>query len=301
MPRAIRPAAVITSLTAPVLSLLPALATANPHNDGTTINWFVGHFPPVHFAPSETTPDTANLQGFGDRNLTYLSDHLTGFNHAFYRGTSYRRSEALIRTSDLACNPTMLKTPEREQYIAFSDPIYVVLPNMLAYRPGDDWKFTPHLTDGKIDMHSLVQDRQRRGSVTLGRSYGKAVDEALQSVGTVPHIAQLRHSQLAINLLDVGRIDYVIAFPSEISHFRSLNKQRPDGIRYFPIKGMNELIKGHVGCTKNPNGLKVIEAVNKIIRDTNPYPLFKSYYLEWLEPEAARHYEALSSQGAALN
>ncbi len=83
-----------------------------------------------------------------------------------------RQLDALKKNTQAACTVGAFKTPERESYLVFSDPIYQDKPLAIFAHPDIKFKSYPDIT-------VLLKDKSKTLLVKKSYSYGKIMDALL--------------------------------------------------------------------------------------------------------------------------
>ena len=140
-----------------------------------TIDWYRAYFPPVTI-PSG--PDAG--QGFFDRVHDFLIRRLPEYEHN-HRTGNFKRIIAEIKKGQTACCPSLYKTKEREEFVAFSVPAVVVLPNAVITRKDVVDRLEPYLTaENKLKLSEVLKNQNLTLGISNGRVYSGGIDEVLQ-------------------------------------------------------------------------------------------------------------------------
>ena len=232
------------------------------HADKPVINWFHADFPPGFI-------NTGYLKGEGYENYLerYLRQALSEYEHRYYKA-NYSRILDEIRTEN-ACCVALLRKPERESFVAYSQPTMLALPNgVMILRDRYD-EFAPFVDqDGYISIKALFRDSDLRMGVSAGRRYGGGVDELLSRFGHHPKIVVRSGDDVLRGLLKMiasqRSIDYAIGYPHELNWLNY--KEKLDGdLQFIPIREMPKFVISQIGCSKNEWGNKVIARLNDVL------------------------------------
>jgi uncharacterized protein (TIGR02285 family) len=100
------------------------------HYTNKTITWYKPEFPPLSIVNG---PDAG--KGYSDRIENYLIQELNDFDHQVLV-SPFKRTLRDMKKGLNACSVTLLKTPARSEFIAFTVPARLLLPNDLACAQG---------------------------------------------------------------------------------------------------------------------------------------------------------------------
>lgn len=257
-----------------------------------SITWLRPYFPPVTI-PSGPDADS----GYCDKIINFLIDHLPDYNHHF--GTAhYQRILLQIRQEQEVNCSALYKDDERSQYVVFSIPALVVLPNGIVTRKVDRQLFAPYLNEaGELELTKLIQDKNLNLGIAYGRKYSGGIDEIIAAAYPRDNIQERPGEEIFKGLLDMlmhQRIDYTIGYPAEASYLAS-QEGYSDDISFFHIaETQGQITLGHLGCPNNHMGRKIIERVNKILREHRETPIFLGFYEAWLDDETVNLYRQLA-------
>lgn len=251
--------------------------------DKPVIRWFYSDFPPIFI-----TWGPLQGQGYGDKTLAYFRENLPEYQHVA-TVAALSRSFAKMRKEDGICEPALFKTPEREQFIKFSAPVYAILTNQMVTLKSNIAEFQRHLTPlGHIKLQEVLD----RTDLTLGlvaeRIYSRRINQELDKSNAAVHRILMPHDRYAQLLLH-GRIDYAFGFPAE-AHMQFKMNGETNAYTTLPIDGEPSIIDGFIGCSDKPIGRELIAKINRIIDEAGTPPAYQLFYEEWLDPNARSIY-----------
>lgn len=260
---------------------LPTLA--HEHRDKPIIRWYYQSFPPVHI-----TDGPRAGQGFADKALSYLHAQMPDYNHLKVF-SSLSRVHGELKARKNACHLGLFKTPEREEYAYFSDPVIEVLPNRVVLLKENLPKFEPILNPAReVELDRLFAARDLMFGVEVDRVYSPRINAYLDSRTKAEGKVELPNPRFAALLLH-GRIDYGFAFAFEATYrFNILD--RGDEFTTLPIAGEPDLLMNYVGCSKTEFGAQVIADVNRLAG--NLKEAHRTFYEEWLDDRAIQDFRA---------
>ncbi|NDV21702.1 TIGR02285 family protein [Desulfovibrio sp. JC022] len=245
-----------------------------PAHAENVINWYHADFPPSSIM-------SGNLKGTGHENLLEkkLQKALPEYKH-FDHTANYGRILKQLKITN-GCCVTMMKTPDREKYIEFSEPIMLYLSNGVITLKSQLSYFKPYIdAHGFISINRLFHNSTMRMGISKGRRYGGKVDSIIDSntysKKLVIHYKEDLLESLLKNIQAKRSIDYAIGYPHELQWLISQNAVEGKFI-FIPIREMPEYNLSYMGCSKNKWGKRIISKVNKIIKGRYEGKYKKSY------------------------
>ncbi len=257
--------------------------------DKPVVLWYGGDYPPTFIARGEM-----KRQGYGDRILKDLMRYTPEYRHEFVPST-FNRGLSALRDRDNACLYGVLKTPEREAFVSYSEPLSSTLPNRVIVRRDRAAIMRPYLNDGgEIVLDSLLSSADLMVGLVTDRFYSPQINAGLKA-----HKSRMPHVEMPDprygRLLARGRIDYTFGFPYEAAFkFRELGD--PNGFITFPVAGEVSLMDSHVGCADKPLGRQIIAAVNRAAREAGAPEAFNHYFEQWLDTAARADFRRALSE-----
>jgi uncharacterized protein (TIGR02285 family) len=259
-------------------------------NSDNTITWYKPEFPPLSIVNGPYAGE-----GYSDQIENYLIDHLNGYKHQVLV-SPFKRTVRDMKKGDNACSVTLLKTPAREEFIAFTKPARLLLPNALVIRKSDLPKFN-HFKDelGRISVEEVIQSGVVRIGHSNGRSYTKPIDALLEKYkGDDNLIERLGNEgpKGLLTMLTKGHIDAMFAQPVEAQfHGRSIGVA--DDIAQLPINEIKDYTVGYIGCSKTPWGEAVVVKLNALLVEAVKRDDFRSFYEGFLDQDSRNRYRKI--------
>ncbi len=262
--------------------LLLGLGMPAGAGEPATIEWYMIDLPPIQIA-------TGELQGRGYTDLIRwrLIAGLPEYRHVLRIG-NVQRILSDIRTKPNVCNPAFLRTPEREQFMHYADPLHVQFPNGAVILEARQDEFAPFVRpDGSLAVDALVEAAGGTLVVQSGRSYGTFLDqligEALQHSGVIT-LTSNRPVEAKLGLLQRHRADVALLYPYELAHHLAGHEAYATTYAFLPVEGNHTYTLNNLACSASPFGAEVIEKANRIIaRERDDY--FSAAYRAWI-PES---------------
>jgi uncharacterized protein (TIGR02285 family) len=250
-----------------------------------TITWYKPEFPPLSIVNG---PDAG--KGYSDRIESYLIQELNDFDHQVLV-SPFKRTLRDMKKGLNACSVTLLKTPARSEFIAFTVPARLLLPNDLVVRKGDLSKFNDFKDEsGSISLEKVIQSGIVRIGYSNGRSYTKPIDALLTKYkGSDNLIERLGNEgpKGLLTMLSKGNIDAMFAQPVEAQfHGRSIGVAAD--IAQLPINEIKEYTVGYIGCSKTPWGEAVIKKVDALLVNAVKHDDFRRFYEVFLDEDSKK-------------
>lgn len=242
------------------------------------IEWYLIDLPPIQIA-------TGDLRGKGytDRIRWRLIAGLPHYRHRI-KLANVQRIMADIKTKPNICNPAFLRTPEREQFMAFGEATHAQFSNgavVLKERMDSLARYIN--ADGALALDALLGSGHHSLAVQSGRSYGAALDglaEKARQSNQLIVLTSARPAEAKLSLVDKGRAAATFLYPIEVELTLRLTGQK-NLYEYLPVVGNDAYTLNYLACSKSPLGKQIIEETNPIVaREREGY--FATAYREWL-------------------
>ncbi|WP_256674703.1 TIGR02285 family protein [Pseudomonas sp. LD120] len=262
----------------------PLCASSEPQE---TLIWLMRDLPPSSIFEGE-------LKGRGviDLLMPQLIASLPEYQQQVVR-VNRARGMQMLRESTFVCDPAMIKTKEREQWITFSITSFRVLSNGLVIRRADRKQLARFIQNGKVDLHALLNSGEEKVGVIAERSYGQHIDSLLQQapVGTI----NAHHGNEALGSLlqmqRLGRLRSLLGYLPEVRYLAIQQGIDPQDLEFYPIQGIPKYQEVHIGCSKTAQGQQAIARLNQTLLTLREDRLVE-LYAQWLEPGMRDEYRA---------
>lgn len=264
--------------------LLPALL--QPASAKERIFWLVRDLPPFTILEG---PEKG--RGVIDQLLPLLIRQMPEYDHSIVRVNRARGIQMLQDLQSFTCDPTLLWTPDRAEYVRFSTPSLGVLSGGLVLRKDSEALVAPYLDGQDVDLHGLLSTTSLKLGVVAERSYGTQIDAILRQL---PDTALSRHygNEATANLLQMqqlGRLRMVLGYWPEVRYLVEQQGGTLADYRFHPVQGVNRYQFLHVGCSNSELGREAIAHVDQLLpalrRDVLP-----ALYARWLDPALQEDY-----------
>nr|WP_124353270.1 TIGR02285 family protein [Pseudomonas chlororaphis] len=231
-------------------------------------------------------------RGVIDQALPALMASLPEYDHQFVR-VNRARAMQMLRELPFVCDPALLFTPQRAQWLAFSITTFRMFSNGLAVRRQDRPDLLPFIHDGQIDLGALLVSPLHNVGVVAERSYGEPIDSLLKQAPLGALMAHYGNSAIG-NLLQMqrhGRLKALIGYQTEIRFQARQQGIDPDELEFYPIQGTPRYQSVNVGCSNTAQGRQAVERINRALLELRPHTLLE-LYAQWLEPSRREQYRS---------
>ncbi|MGH8380327.1 TIGR02285 family protein [Pseudomonas sp.] len=247
--------------------------------------WLLRDLPPL-----TVFEGSSKGQGVVDQLLPLLIEKMPEYDHSIIR-VNRARGIQMLQERRLTCDPTLLWTPERAQYVHFSQPSLGVLSSGLVVRQQDQPLLKPYLNNQEVDLRRLLASTSLKLGVVAERSYSPPVDALLK---TLPSETLSRHygNDAVTNLLQMQqreRLQLLLGYWPEARYLIQQQGWHVDDYRFYPIQGVARYQFIHIGCADTPLGREAISHIDQLLKSLRRDTLAK-LYAQWLDPELRERY-----------
>ncbi|MEB0047398.1 MULTISPECIES: TIGR02285 family protein [unclassified Pseudomonas] len=271
--------------TSALFALLVGHASSVGAQPKETLIWLVRDLPPMTIFEGPKKG-----QGVIDHLMPFLIAGMPQYNHTVIRVNRARGIQMLHETT-FTCDPALIRTQEREQWIAFSTPAFLAVTNGLVIRQSNRSALAPYLVDGEVDLPALMNSGKQKIGVIAERSYGPYFDALLEKAPTGALTAHYGNDALGslLQMQRLGRLQMVLGYWPEIRYQASHENIGNDELAFYPVKGTGKYLPGYIGCSATPQGKQAIIEINKLL-GTLPHDRLNQAYADWLDPERRSDY-----------
>jgi uncharacterized protein (TIGR02285 family) len=196
------------------------------------------------------------------------------------------------------CSAALFKTPEREKFITYSKPMYLVLSNGIIFQRSSLTKLRPYiLEDNVISLEHLLQGDNAILGVSKNRSYGNKLNKIIsnaQNKGAIYQRAGSNQLEGLLQMLRLNRIDFLIGYFHELQFIARQQNMNSNELMFYPVAELKSpFILGYIGCSKSKLGLEMIAKINSQaapIRKT-----FLDHYANWLDKQTQKSHRRLTN------
>lgn len=275
----LRWAAIAILLLGAFLKFYPAFAKEEIH-------WVDVNIPPYHHIETgdlelfSETPEPH--EGITDRLLHLLTDALPQYTHK-RSIVPTARLLSFMEKGDNVCNPAMKITPERKEYIVFSQRPSIIAPsNGITIRAEDQNLFG----EPPVSLETLLKNPNLVLGIEFGRAYGPNIDQLLTQYKASDSVYKRFSSPAYFGLIKMlmhKRVDYVLGFPMEFSYVKHTRKLTQD-IVFLPLKEPKEFSYSYVGCSKTATGRQLIAEIDTALAGIRKSEDYRDAIERWLPP-----------------
>lgn len=252
--------------------------------------------PEVHWGFTDTTTLPAQTKKFlfsEDQKLYQrLVKALPEYTHSFFNANMIR-IEHELKKGPLTCYPSSSNTETRKDF-TYLTPLYISPSPVLVMKKELAEKLKNK--SGEVSLQKLLQTKALKPLLIEARSYGPAIDKVLREHGgdALREIMPPFY-QNVVDIISHGRGDYAIEYRLIVEEYIATNKRYKDVIT-VPIEEVPAFLTQYLACSKTPEGLKVIEKIDKLLQAQSKEASYKSEILAFnFDPEGKAFNEALSS------
>lgn len=272
-------AALFVCCLATALLPLSSVARAQQTASGDTTDGAVRHAPTVrwiqpHLPDSDPQSPPTNIHRYNQTIQRFYQDRLTRYHHLDETMPLPRFLEQAQAGEDM-CLSGILKTPERERFLAYSQAVgRVPLPHVYITRAAAQ---RLHVASRDISLTWLMNQPDVRAVFQRGRSYGP-LDAII-----APHLDNERFFESTLitdtlaEMLALDRVDFFIEYPlipdsishgGKTTHFDVLRiSELPDSIEY------------HIACTDTARGREVAQEVDRVLAREKGSEAYRQLFL----------------------
>ncbi len=241
-----------------------------------TIMWYYRDYPPYSIGSGHLKG-----QGYGDESYRIVHGALPEYDHRI-TPMSVNRVLQSARSSILTCAFTFMKTPEREEVLHYSIPAEVNLPHKIYFKEKDLSKFKPYITEGKISLDALRLAPKLKLGIEEKRSYGKKRNQILKKFRKDQVVKRNPGNFVGLlGMLELERFDYIIEYERNIIYAYEENPTNLSKLYGVDIIEGEGVLTAHYVCTKNKQGLAVINSINAILKKEIPKERYRRRAERW--------------------
>lgn len=210
-----------------------------------------------------------------------------------------KRGFELLKSRNNVCMGNRIKTQERKQYAYITDIPQIVFPGLRLYINKSSNKYNKiNNLANRNGVISLADVFEQVADVKLGiadgRSYGSQIDKLLNAP-TNAHLIWKRNASLAgrgvVKMLENERFDISIEYTNVFQFYTSENQNT---MQSYPIQEASQYVLGNIICSKSPQGLALINALNKAIAKASKTRDYLEAHLKWFgkdtQADAIKYY-----------
>lgn len=209
------------------------------------------------------------------------------------------RIEMEMRKPGTRCTTSLLPTPARERFLAFSQPYLQLLPNGLITLKGRQHFLKPYMTaDNAIQLDKLLQNPDYKLGVNMARAFGGSINAVLQpyldrQAGNVVPLTGTTN----LKMLRSGRIDYFLGYPYDQYDSVGVPSEVSRDTVFLPLVEGGGLLPATLACQRTERGQQVVARFNKLVQEDKALRrTLQAAYERWLSPSAIATLHAMLRQ-----
>jgi uncharacterized protein (TIGR02285 family) len=245
---------------------------ATPAFSQTTVTWVKNDFIPFYIQEG-----SFKNQGISDRLIQFFIKHLPDYTHRTLE-MPMERFYLQAQNNNLVCNPLLLKTPEREVFLTYSNKMKPAYAHVLvSIHPIDYPK------EG-LSLREFLQNDDHTLIVQSKRSYGPHLDQIIKKATLLGRIEPKHYATAQLfKMIEYKRDIYFLDIENSVTYYRETHKNHDD-LFYIPIQEDQLDRFGYVACTRNALGQTLIEKINNILKREAASPELRSILELWMAP-----------------
>ena len=254
-----------------------------------SLTWLEAVAPPffIHEGPLKG-------QGYEDLITGIIKENLPQYNHS-HSIANISRHYYEFQQGQKVCNVGLYKTSEREKFMHFSIPSFFTYPTVIII---DKSKWPAFGNAKMVKLADILKSNKLIIGRGENRSYGKFVDQALDTYGTRENIFVFEGEELSLNffkMLKLDRLDGLIGLPEE-AMYQAERLGIRDQIMTIAIaenQTSPESWFSYVACSKTDWGKKAIDDINRVLLEQRPGDRYRGAYERWLDEGSLEDYRKL--------
>jgi len=197
---------------------------------------------------------------------------------------THSRAFQMVKKQLNYCMFNLIKTPERERFLLFSqNPISIYPPIRLITLP------TSSLSS-PFSFKQMNGAKSLKIGTAIGRSYGLTLDEMLLNNESHIYVSRQQNStQSLTGMLVKKRIAGFLEYTSTLKD--SKNVPEPNQTIKFKalaIEGNTKPAMGYLACSPSKDGRKIIEVINKAFKLPNIRHQYIAFHRQYFGDQEAR-------------
>lgn len=242
-----------------------------------TIFWQINHAPPATIIEGQYKGE-----GFVDLILKQLITELPQYEHKIIV-SSMARSIFDLKEKKHICLPALFPTNKRKQFMHFSKASVAHPSHRIVFN--NKVKF---LQKDELSLIELLENNTYVLGLDKARSFGDQIDKIITNKTYIRNVYLFSSESpnRLLYMLNMGRIDYTITYPFQVSYYKKQNNLDSDEFNIFKISGAKQYVIGSVACPKTIWGKKIIDDINIVLEKLKPSNGYHQALGKWWETEA---------------
>ena len=253
-----------------------------------TVTWALTPLPPAMLEKD------GQIVGYGVDILDWFAARLPDYIHV-KQIVPLPRLLQTISAPGTFCNIGMNPTPERRQFLHFTDAVLPHLPVSLITSPARKNQLEPFLNeDDEVDLQRMISFGKMNGALRSQRSYGAVIDAILRRNINNPGISYIGNDANFLQLIALGRLDWTLYLPAEAEFYRR-TKLPDEAFSSWHVVGNDQLMPASIACSKTPTGDAIVSAINMMVKDHPDMPWTRFYASSLSDQDKLRYQQELQS------
>ena len=242
-----------------------------------TILWQVNHAPPATISEGKYKG-----QGFVDLVLKQLIIELPQYEHQIIV-SSMARSIFDLKEKKHVCLPALFVTNKRKEFMHFSDASVAHPSHRIVFNNKVNF-----FQQDELSISELLENNTYILGLDKARSFGDKIDKIITNKTYIRNVYLFSSESpnRLLYMLNMGRIDYTITYPFQVSYYKKQNNLDSDEFNIFKISGEKKYVIGSVACPKTLWGKKIIGDINIVLEKLKPSKGYHQALGTWWETEA---------------
>ncbi|VVN07064.1 hypothetical protein PS645_03592 [Pseudomonas fluorescens] len=264
---------------------LLATPTSSAAQPKETLVWLLRDLPPLMIFEG---PEKG--RGVIDQLLPLLIARMPQYQHTLMR-VNRARGLQMLQEQTLTCDAALNRSKEREQWIAFTAPVFLAMSNGLAVRRSDQEFLKPFIKEGAVDLAALLADGGEKLGIIAERNYGEHLDALLKQAPANSLILHYGNDALGslLQMQRLSRLRMLLGYRPEIRYQARQQGIAEDELQFFPIRDTGKYLSGYIGCSATARGKQVVREIDQLLRTLPRTPVSEAY-AAWLDPESRPDY-----------
>lgn len=248
------------------------------------ISWLITKEPPI------TDVEDGKFSGYGIDVLKMIHKDLPEYDNVIATAGNYKRLVLEVNKGPLTCALGLFKTDERLKTMHYSQlPVFYFFNIQIVMRKS---LFDKLNQPQELSLEAMLQNKDYTLGISSGRTYSEDIRDKLSKYKGAKNIyigAQSNVAESLLQMLIEERIDYMFLYPEEAMYLSDRLGSK-NNIVTVPIAEASLLSSSWAVCSKNEEGLKVIEVVSDSLKKIHKEGKYKELYQKWLSPNLHETY-----------
>jgi len=253
-------------------SLMAISLVASPAFSQMTVTWTKNNFIPFYIQEGPF-----KNQGISDQLTQFFIKHLPGYTHQII-DMPMERFYQQAQNNNLVCNPLLLKTPEREVFLTYSNKMKPAYAHVLVSEHPID-----HPENG-LSLRKFLQNEDHILIVQSKRSYGPSLDKIINQAISLGRVEPKQYATAQLfKMLEYKRNIHFLDIENSVTYYRKTH-ENDDDLYYIPIQEDRLDRFGYVACTNSSAGRILMQKINAVLKHKAASPELRRILESWMAP-----------------